>query len=302
MNVMNQFLGENFAAYHGDSGEVLKGLPENSIDLSVYSPPFADLFVYSNSERDLGNSRTPAEFFAHYRYMIAEILRVTKPGRITCVHTADIPAMKERDGYMGMKDFPGAVIDAYESEGWIYWGYAVVAKNPQAQAIRTKSHALLFKTLARDSASSRPAILDRVLFFKKPGENAVPVTPVENGEIDNEIWINWAGGIWTDIRETETLQYSTARDTNDEKHVAPLQLDTIRRCVKLYSNPGETILTPFMGIGSEAYVALQEGRKAVGVELKETYFNVAVKNLRELETSRRLPSLFDFIDVEMQAA
>ena len=141
-----------------------------------------------------------------------------------------------------------------------------------------------------------------MLFFKKPGENAIPVTPVANGEMDNEIWINWAGGIWTDIRETETLQYSTARDTNDEKHVAPLQLDTIRRCVKLYSNPGETILTPFMGIGSEAYVALQEGRKAVGVELKETYFNVAVKNLRELETSRRLPSLFDFIDVETQAA
>ena len=295
MNVMNQFLGENFAAYHGDSGEVLKGLPENSIDLSVYSPPFADLFVYSNSERDLGNSRTPAEFFAHYRYMIAEILRVTKPGRITCVHTADIPAMKERDGYMGMKDFPGAVIDAYESEGWIYWGYAVVAKNPQAQAIRTKSHALLFKTLARDSASSRPAILDRVLFFKKPGENAVPVTPVENGEIDNEQWIYLAGGIWTDISESDTLQYTTARDTNDEKHVCPLQIGTIEHCIKLYSNPGETILTPFMGIGSEAYTALKLKRKAIGIELKETYYNVAVRNLREIESQNHMPTLFDLM-------
>ena len=302
MDVLNQMLGENFAAYHGDSGEVLKGIPDNSIDMSVYSPPFADLFVYSNSERDLGNSRTPAEFFTHYRYIIAEVLRVTKPGRLTCVHTADVPAMKERDGYMGMKDFPGAVIDAYEAEGWVYWGYAVVGKNPQAQAIRTKSHALLFKTIARDSTSSRPAILDRVLFFKKRGENAVPVTPVENGEIDNELWINWAGGIWTDIRETETLQYGHARDTNDEKHVCPLQLDTIERCIKLYSNPGETVLTPFMGIGSEAYVALKLGRKAIGIELKETYFNVAVRNLKGIETEKRIPSLFDLIEAESELA
>ncbi len=298
MNVLNQAMGENFTAYHGDSAEVLKGLPDNSIDLSVYSPPFADLFVYSNSERDLGNSRNWPEFFSHYAFIIREVLRVTKPGRLTCVHTADIPAMKGKDGYMGLRDFPGAVIQAYEAEGWVFWGWALVGKNPQAQAIRTKSHALLFKTLSSDSTNSRPSVLDRILFFKKPGDNAVPVTPVENGEIDNETWIDWAGGIWTGIRETETLQYSTARAANDEKHICPLQLDTIERCIKMYSNPGETVLTPFMGIGSEAYTALRLGRKAIGIELKDTYYQVAVRNLYDVEATNRMPSLFDFMEVE----
>ena len=302
MNVLNQAMGEKFAAYHGDSAEVLKGIPESSIDLSVYSPPFADLFVYSNSERDLGNSRNWPEFFSHYAFIVRELLRVTKPGRLTCVHTADIPAMKGKDGYMGLRDFPGAVIQAYEAEGWVFWGWALVGKNPQAQAIRTKSHALLFKTLSSDSTNSRPAVLDRILFFKKPGENAVPVTPVESGEIDNETWIDWAGGIWTGIRETETLQYSTARDTNDEKHICPLQLDTIERCIKMYSNAGETVLTPFMGIGSEAYMALKLGRKAIGIELKDTYYQVAVRNLYNVESENRMPSLFDFMDAESDMA
>ena len=302
MNVLNQAMGEKFAAYHGDSAEVLKGIPESSIDLSVYSPPFADLFVYSNSERDLGNSRNWPEFFSHYAFIVRELLRVTKPGRLTCVHTADIPAMKGKDGYMGLRDFPGAVIQAYEAEGWVFWGWALVGKNPQAQAIRTKSHALLFKTLSKDSTNSRPAVLDRILFFKKPGENAVPVTPVESGEIDNETWIDWAGGIWTGIRETETLQYSTARDTNDEKHICPLQLDTIERCIKMYSNAGETVLTPFMGIGSEAYMALKLGRKAIGIELKDTYYQVAVRNLYNVESENRMPSLFDFMDAESDMA
>lgn len=302
MNVLNQAMGEKFAAYHGDSAEVLKGIPESSIDLSVYSPPFADLFVYSNSERDLGNSRNWPEFFSHYAFIVRELLRVTKPGRLTCVHTADIPAMKGKDGYMGLRDFPGAVIQAYEAEGWVFWGWALVGKNPQAQAIRTKSHALLFKTLSKDSTNSRPAVLDRILFFKKPGENAVPVTPVENGEIDNETWIDWAGGIWTGIRETETLQYSTARDTNDEKHICPLQLDTIERCIKMYSNKGETVLTPFMGIGSEAYMALKLGRKAIGIELKDTYYQVAVRNLYNVESENRMPLLFDFMDAESDMA
>lgn len=301
MNVLNQAIGENFAAYHGDSAEVLKGIPEASIDLSVYSPPFADLFVYSNSERDLGNSRNWPEFFKHYAFIIREVLRVTKPGRLTCVHTADIPAMRGKDGYMGLRDFPGAVIQAYEAEGWVFWGWALVGKNPQAQAIRTKSHALLFKTLSNDSTNSRPAVLDRILFFKKPGDNAVQVTPVENGEIDNETWIDWAGGIWTGIRETETLQYSTARAANDEKHICPLQLDTIERCIKMYSNPGETVLTPFMGIGSEAYMALKLGRRAVGIELKDTYYQVAVRNLYEIESQNHMPTLFEFAQMEMAA-
>jgi DNA modification methylase len=212
------------------------------------------------------------------------------------VHTADIPAMAVRDGYIGMKDFPGQVIEAYEAEGWTYHGWAVVEKNPQAQAIRTKAKALLFVQLRKDSTASRPAILDRILLFKKPGENAVPVTPVDNGEIDNETWIDWAGGIWTGISESDTLQYQSARNENDEKHICPLQLGTIERCIKLYSNPGETVLTPFLGIGSECYEAVRLGRKAVGIELKPSYYRIAVQNLREVEAKQSMPTLFDLMN------
>ena len=281
--VFDQFNGENFTAYNGDSCEVLKGLPENSIDMSVYSPPFADLFVYSNSIHDLGNSKDWEEFFSHYKFIIQEMLRVTKPGRITCVHTADIPAMDSRDDYIGMKDFPGAVIRAYEENGWIYHGCAYVQKNPQAQAIRVKAKGLAFAQLRRDSAACRPALVDRVIMFRKDGENKVPVLPVENGEMNNETWIEWANGIWLGISESDTLQYTTARDPSDEKHICPLQLGTIERCIKLYSNPGETVLTPFMGIGSEAYQALRFGRKAIGIELKPSYYRIAVQNLQNIE-------------------
>mgnify|MGYP003654365302 FL=1 len=292
------FSGENWTAMLGDSAQRLTELADNSIDLSVYSPPFADLFVYSGSDFDLGNNKNKATFFEHYAYIIREVLRVTKPGRLTCVHTADLPAMKERDGYMGMKDFPGEVIRAYESEGWTYWGYAIVEKNPQAQAIRTKAHALLFATLRKDSTNSRPAILDRVLFFKKDGENEAPVLPVERGEMDNETWIDWAGGIWTGIAESDTLRYSAGRAADDEKHICPLQLGTIERCIKLYSNPGETVLTPFLGIGSEAYMAVKLGRKAIGIELKESYFQIAIQNLKDIEIEKSMPTLFDFAEME----
>lgn len=284
--------GSEFTLMLGDSSQRLKEVESDSVDMSVYSPPFADLYTYSASEFDLGNSKDWSEFFKHYKFIIRELLRVTKEGRLTCVHTADIPAMSVRDGYIGMKDFPGAVIKAYESEGWVFVGRAIVGKNPQAQAIRTKAKALLFIQLKKDSSDSRPAILDQVLMFKKPGENKVPVTPVENGEMNNETWIDWAGGIWTGIKESDTLQYTTARDKNDEKHVAPLQLGTIERCIKLYSNPGETVLTPFLGIGSEAYTAVKLGRKAIGIELKESYYKIAVKNLQNIESQVKQKDLF----------
>lgn len=285
--------GNNWTAMLGDSCQRLGELATNSVHMSVYSPPFADLYTYSNSEMDLGNSRNYGEFFAHYAFIIRELLRVTKPGRITCVHTADIPAMMGKDGYIGVKDFPGDVVRAYEAEGWVYHGYAVVAKNPQAQAIRTKAKALLFVQLRKDSSDSRPAILDRVLFFKKPGDNAVPITPVDNGDMNNETWIDWAAGIWTGIAESDTLQYQSGRDTDDEKHICPLQLGTIERCIKLYSNPGETVLTPFMGIGSEVYEAVKWGRRAIGIELKPSYFQLAVRNLRAIEARVNAPTLFD---------
>jgi len=292
---------DGWTAMLGDSCERLKELDAESIDLSVYSPPFADLYTYTDSERDLGNSRNWDEFFLHYTYIIREVLRLTKPGRLTCVHTSDIPAMAQKDGYIGVRDFPGEVIRAYEREGWVFHGRAFVDKNPQAQAIRTHSQALLFIQLRKDSSASRPALIDQVLIFRKPGDNVVPVEPVANGELDNEVWINWAHGIWTGISETDTLQFYDARSSGDEKHICPLQLGTIERCVKLYSNPGETVLTPFGGIGSEGYIALGLGRKAVCVELKPSYFEVMVQNLREAAMGAATPDLFQMMGVEVPA-
>ena len=276
----------------GDSCVRLREIPDNSIDLSVYSPPFLDLFVYSNSDRDLGNSRNEDTFFQQYSFIVKELLRATKPGRLTCVHTSDIPAMANRDGYIGIKDFPGQVIKLHQDLGWVFVGRAFVQKNPQAQAIRVKCKSLLFVQMKKDSSHSRPALIDQVLIFKKPGDNAVPIEPVKNGELDNEKWISWAHGIWTDIKETDTLQYYHAREESDEKHLCPLQLGTIERCVKLYSNPGETVLTPFMGIGSEAFVAVKHNRKAIGIELKGSYFDIAVKNLKSL--TREKADLFSY--------
>lgn len=279
-------MGETWTAMRGDSCVRLKGVSDESIDLSVYSPPFMDLFIYSNSERDLGNCRNESQFFEQYSFIVKEILRCTKPGRLSCVHTSDVPAMANRDGYIGLKDFPGKVINLHQTLGWTFVGRAFVQKNPQGQAIRTKCKSLLFVQMKKDSSHSRPALIDQILIFKKPGDNAVPVEPVKNGELDNETWIRWAHGIWTDINETNTLQYYCGRDKDDEKHIAPLQLETIERCIKLYSNPGETVLTPFLGIGSEAFVAVKLMRKAIGIELKESYFKIAIENLRSISASQ----------------
>lgn len=297
-SIVDQEFGTGWAAYCGDSAEVLPLLSSESIDLSIYSPPFADLFVYSPSPRDLGNSRDWDEFFDHYAFIIREMLRVTKPGRVTCVHTSDIPALAQKDDYIGIKDFPGRVIAAYEEAGWIFHGRIVIGKNPQAQAIRTHSKGLLFVQLKKDSTWSRPALIDQVLVFRKSGENIVPVTPVDNGEMDNEIWITWACGIWTDINETNVLQhgYNHGRAHDDEKHICPLQLETIERCVKLYSNPGEVVLSPFGGIGSEGYIAVKYGRKAILIELKKAYYDELLGNMRQITAQATLPTLFDYVD------
>ena len=292
--------GEKFLAMLGDSCERLKEISDNSVDLSVYSPPFASLFTYSASDRDLGNSRDWDEFFKHYAFIIREVLRITKQGRLTCVHTSDIPAMAQRDGYIGLRDFPGAVINAYEKEGWVFHGRCFVPKNPQAQAIRTHSSALLFVSLRRDSSDSRPALIDQILLFKKDGDNETPILPVKNGEIDNETWIKWANGVWDGISESDTLQFTKARGTDDEKHICPLQLGTIERCIKLYSNPDETILSPFMGIGSETYMALKLGRKAIGIELKPEYFNIAVQNNKKAESMSKVEDLFSQSGIEVK--
>lgn len=304
--------GAKFTAMMGDSNERLREIQDNSIHLSVFSPPFEDLFTYTATTRDLGNSKSSDEFFTHFGFIIRELMRVTIPGRMCAVHVADIPAMKVRDGYMGMKDFPGDTIRAFQKEGWVWYGRAFIEKNPQSQAIRTKAHALMFKQLRKDSASSRPAIADQILVFKKPGDNPIPVVPVENGEVTNNDWIQWANPIWINeseteeeigigmyghwhgIHESDTLQYRSARTEDDTKHICPLQLETIERCVKLWSNPGETVLSPFGGIGSEGYQAVKYGRKAIIIELKPSYFQRAVINLKDAERLGSQKSLFDF--------
>ena len=272
---------DNYTLMLGDSCKRLAEIPENSIDLSVYSPPFSDLFTYYASEHDLGNSNGSDEFFSHYAFIIREVLRITKAGRLTCVHTSDIPAMQQKDGYIGLKDFPGDVIRAYEKEGWKFVGRAYVQKNPQSQAIRIHSKALAFGQLRKDSTDIRPALIDQVLFFRKDGDNLVPVMPVENGEMDNEMWIEWAHGIWLGISETETLQVGKARGTEDEKHICPLQLGTIERCIKLYSNPSELVLDPFMGSGTTGVAAVQLGRKFIGIEVEPKYFDMAARRISE---------------------
>lgn len=287
-----EYKSDKFEAYLNDSCDKLKEFDNDSIDLSIYSPPFADLYTYSATNRDLGNCKDWGEFFSHYSFIIKELLRVTKPGRMSCVHTSDIPAMQMKDGYIGVRDFPGSVIEAHTKEGWTFYGRAIVTKNPQSQAIRTKAKGLLFTQLRKNSLDSRPALLDHILIFKKPGNSENVVNPVENGEIDNEIWIDWAGGIWTGIHESDTLQYTTARDKDDEKHICPLQLGTIERCIKLYSNPGETVLSPFAGIGSEGYEAVRLGRKAKLIELKESYFRILLQNMTKIESIVDQPDLF----------
>jgi DNA modification methylase len=287
-----EVISETFEAYLNDSCDKLREFDDNSIHLSVYSPPFADLYTYSATNRDLGNCKDWNEFFEHYSFIIKELLRITKPGRMSCVHTSDIPAMQMKDGYIGIRDFPGSVIEAHTKEGWIFYGRAIVTKNPQAQAIRTKAKGLLFTQLRKDSLASRPALLDHILIFKKAGDPEEPVRPVENNEIDNELWIDWAGGIWTGIHESDTLQYTTARDKDDEKHICPLQLGTIERCIKLYTNPSEVVLSPFAGIGSEGYEAVRLGRKAILIELKQSYFKILLQNMYNIENKTKQPNLF----------
>lgn len=281
--------GESWALYLDDSCERLPKFDADSIDLSVYSPPFQSLYVYSATARDLGNSATRGGFFQHYDFVIRELLRVTKPGRLSCVHTADVAMTKAVHGTAGLYDFPGDVIRAHVDAGWTYYGRVAVDKDPQAQAIRTKSQALLFVTKNKDSSRSRPAIGDSLLIFRKPGESAVPV----KNDVSNEEWIAWARPVWTGVRETHTLNVTVAREDADERHLHPLQLDFIERCVRLYSNRGESVLSPFAGVGSEVYVARKLGRHGIGIELKPSYWRRSVDNLRDLDAEMSVPTLFD---------
>ena len=272
-----EFSGENWGLIQGDCVEAMRGMPDQSIDMSVYSPPFLSLYQYSASDADMGNSKDPSQFFEQFGFMVRELLRMTKTGRLTCVHVAQVPTTLVNHGVIGVQDFRGQTILAYQEAGWIYHGEVCIDKDPQAQAIRTKAKALMFVQLKKDASWLRPALADYILVFRKPGENAVPIHP----DITNEDWIEWARPIWYGIRESETLNTAEARSDEDDRHICALQLGTIERCIRLWSNPGETVFSPFAGIGSEGYVALKHGRQFLGCELKPLYARTAAKNLTE---------------------
>jgi DNA modification methylase/superfamily II DNA or RNA helicase len=278
--------GDNWRLMLGDSCERMGEVETASVDLSVFSPPFLSLYTYSPTERDVGNSQNDEQFWYQFGIIIDELMRVTKPGRLCAVHCQQVPLTKVHDGVIGIKDFRGDIIRRFSDQGWIFHGEVCIDKDPQAQAIRTKNKGLLFVQLEKDSSWLRPAFGDYICVFRRPGENEVQI----KGDLSRDEWITWAHPVWYHIRESDTLNAAEGREEKDEKHVAPLQLETIERCVRLWSNPGETVLSPFAGIGSEGYVSVKHGRRFIGIELKPSYFRAAVKNLGKAEESvtRRL--------------
>jgi DNA modification methylase len=282
--VLNQEMGPDWAMYHGDCVHVIGNMPESSIDYTVFSPPFASLYTYSNSDFDMGNVENDEEFSEQFQYLVKELYRVTKPGRLLSFHCMNLPASKVRDGYIGLKDFRGDLIRAFIAEGWIFHSEVCIWKDPVTAMQRTKALGLLHKQIKKDSAMSRQGIPDYLVTMRKPGVNPEPVSHT-NESFPVDRWQRYASPVWMDINPTRTLQYREGRDPDDERHIAPLQLDVIERAIDLWTNPGDTVLCPFGGIGSEPVSAIKMGRKAVAVELKESYWRLAVKNLRDAESA-----------------
>lgn len=286
-----------FTAIHGDCVEEVAKLPDNSIDFSIFSPPFAELYVYSDNIRDMGNCQDYEEFFVHFQFLVKELARVIKSGRLVAVHCMDLPAMKGKDGYIGLKDFSGMLIKAFENEGFIYHDRVTIWKSPVVEMTRTKSIGLLHKTIKKDSSLSRTGIPDYILVFRNAGDNLVPITHQDKDEnkenyLPVNLWQKYAEPVWYDINYSDTLQYTSARDEKDEKHICPLQLETIRRCLHLWSNEGDTVLSPFGGIGSEGYESLRLNRNYIGIELKESYYNQMQRNLKRMIADKMQPKLF----------
>lgn len=280
MNCIDQTITDQFALYNGDCVEVLRGIPAASIDYSIFSPPFASLYTYSNSPRDMGNVRNDAEFFEHFAHLVTELRRIIKPGHNVSFHCMLLPTSKERDGYIGLKDFRGDLIRAFQAGGFIYASEVCIWKDPVTAMQRTKALGLLHKTVRENASMSRQGIPDYLVTMRAPGD---VVDRVKHGD-DYPVskWQKIASPIWTDIDPSDTLQYASAREHDDERHICPLQLEVIRRGVDLWTNPGDTVLTPFAGIGSEVYVAVEMGRRGVGVELKRSYYEQAVRNLHAI--------------------
>lgn len=314
MKVINQVITDNYAIYLADTIDVSKTLPRDSIHFSIFSPPFETLYTYSNSYRDMGNSNDSEQFWTHYRFLIADQFRVMMPGRLVAIHCMNLPTSKVRDGYIGIRDFRGEIIRSYQSAGFIFHSEVCIWKDPVVAMQRTKALGLLHKQLKKDSAMSRQGIPDYLIVMRKPGDNSEPVdgpldhfvgedvpanfrpveyddnrrawVPANESATPIDVWQRYASPVWSDIRQTNTLQYREARASDDERHICPLQLDVIERSIQLWSNPGDTVWSPFMGIGSEGYMAVQMDRRFIGTELKASYFNVATHNLARAKSGQ----------------
>ena len=311
--ILDQTINSKAAVYHADTVEVMREIPNDSIHYSIFSPPFASLFTYSDSKRDMGNS-SDIEFYTHFSYLTKELYRTLKPGRLISIHCMDIPAMKSKEGYIGLKEFPDLILSAFKKEGFIYHSKVQIKKNELFEAQRTKAIGLAHKQVVKDSAICRNALPDYIITIRKPGENDEPISRPNGfeeyiGSLDQpkkekhkiqaknkfsqKIWQRYASSVWLDIRQTNTLNAKAARESKDERHICPLQLDTIARCLELWTNPGDVVLDPFCGIGSTGYVALDMKRKFIGIELKEVYYKQSVKNLNIAKNRKaRLKSFF----------
>lgn len=295
MNVLNKFITDRFALYNGDSAEIIQVLPENSMDYSIFSPPFEDLYTYSDSPRDLGNCRNTEEFYEQFKFIVAGIFRIIKPGRLVSIHCMDLPTTKSTDGFIGLKDFPGILIKLFQDEGFIYHSRVTIWKDPVVAMQRTKALGLLHKQIKKDSTMCRQGIADYIITMRKPGENEKRVTHT-NETFPVDKWQEYASPVWMDIKQSNTLNRTSAREERDEKHICPLQLDVIERCVELWTAEGDTVFTPFLGIGSEVYQSLLMNRNGVGIELKKSYYDQAVKNCKKAVEKEVQLDLFEGLE------
>ena len=278
MNVINQIIKDRYAIYNADSVELSKEIPDNSIHYTIFSPPFSSLYTYSNSDRDMGNCKGDDEFMIHFKFLARELYRITMPGRLLSFHCMDLPMMKSRDGVIGLKDFPAILREVFEECGFIYHSKITIWKNPVTEMQRTKALGLLHKQIRKDSSMSRQGIPDYIVTTRKPGDNPELISHTHESFPVN-VWQQYASPVWMDIRQSDTLQKKSARAEKDEKHICPLQLSVIQRCIELWTNPNDIVYDPFGGIGSTSYVALIRGRRTISCELKESYYNQMQGNI-----------------------
>lgn len=302
MNVIDQTVKDRYAIYHGDSVNITHQIPDDSIHYTLFSPPFSSLYTYSNSDRDMGNCKGDDEFYSHFKFLATELYRITMPGRLLSFHCMDLPLMKQRDGVIGLKDFPALLLKIFQDCGFIYHSKVTIWKNPVTEMQRTKALGLLHKQIKKDSSMSRQGLPDYIVTVRKPGDNPERITHTDES-FPVGVWQNYASPVWMDIRQSDTLQRKSARAEKDEKHIAPLQLEVIQRCIELWTNPNDIVFDPFGGIGSTAYVSLLMGRRAISSELKESYFAQMKENVKEAlkQAVMNCPvgqmSIEDYIDI-----